>query len=59
MYLRDLEVRFTCRISVEDYNHLVDLSELYNCSVSEVIRKLVFTDRVKRGQYDKSTVIDN
>lgn len=59
MYLKDLEVKITCRISAEDYVYLVDLSEEYNCSVSEVVRKLVFTDKVKRGQYDKSTVIDN
>lgn len=59
MYLNNLEVRFNCRLSADDYKFLVELSEQYNCSVSEIMRKIISVNRIKRGQYDTKTDFNN
>lgn len=59
MNIKDLVVSFHFRMSADDYAYLVELSEQYNCSISQVVRKLIFADRMKRGQYDTKTIINN
>lgn len=59
MYLNNLVVRFNCRMSAEDYAYLVELSDEYNCSISEIMRRLISVHKIKRGQNDTKTIINN
>lgn len=43
MYLKDKSKHITLRISEEDFEKIKSLSEIYNLSISDTIRKLLFS----------------
>lgn len=43
MYLKDKSKHITLRMSEEDFEKIKSLSETYNLSISDTIRKLIFS----------------
>lgn len=46
MYDKDKNVKFTIRLSDDDFKYLLSLSDKYNVSISQVLRSIISSFRI-------------
>lgn len=61
MYLKDLDVRITLRLSQEQMDFLIEMSELYNVSPSAFLRMMIDKYMImgEDSHEDEQTILDN
>lgn len=52
MYLKDKNRRLDIRVDNDTYDFLMQVTIAHETTYSEYIRKLIFTDMVKKGYYE-------